>query len=200
MTSSTNLIASALIATLASSALAADGYLSQPALFNDRLCFVSERDLWTARLPADPTLPVVAYRLTNGAGVESHPIFSPYGTRIAFTAEYEGNIDVYVMPIDGGQPTRLTFHPDSDEAISWTPDGKSIAFRSPRANPLGHMDLWTVDATGGLAQPIPAKTNPAKTTFILFLKFKFFTKPPVLFRRRLQVLIKLMASLLLHTG
>ncbi len=152
MTSATQHLASALVAALASVAAAAEGYLSQPALFNDRLIFVSERDLWTARLPADPNAPVVAYRLTNGAGSEFHPIISPASTRIAFTAEYEGNTDVYVMPIDGGRPTRLTFHPDADEAIGWTPDGKSIAFRSPRGNPLGHQDLWLVDATGGLAR------------------------------------------------
>ncbi|MFO0827145.1 MAG: PDZ domain-containing protein [Phycisphaerales bacterium] len=148
-----------LVATLAltfvSAAHAAEGYLSQPALFADRLIFVSERDLWTARIPADAAAPVVAHRLTNGAGAEGRPIISPDGTRIAFSAEYEGNVDVYVMPIEGGAPTRLTFHPRPDEPVAWTPDGKRIAFRSTRSNPLGRQELFFVDATGGMATRTP---------------------------------------------
>lgn len=135
------------------STFAAQGYLTNPAIHGDRIVFVSERDLWTARLPQDASAPIVASRLTNGAGLESKPVISPDGTKVAYAAEYEGNLDVYVMPIDGGAPTRLTYHPGNDEPLAWTRDGSRIAFRSPRANPLGRQELWFVDANGGIAVP-----------------------------------------------
>ena len=52
-----------------------------------------------------------ARRLTAGAGIETDPVFSPDGTLIAFTGEYDGNLDVYVVPAAGGVPRRLTCHP-----------------------------------------------------------------------------------------
>ena len=63
-----------------------------------------------------------------------YPVFSPDGTQIAFTGEYDGNLDVYVIPAAGGEPRRLTYHPDPDVPVGWTPDGKTILFRSPRAS------------------------------------------------------------------
>ena len=56
-------------------------------------------------------------------GVESSPYFSPDGKIVAFTGEYDGNIDVYVVPIEGGEPTRLTWHPGPDVVRGFTPDG-----------------------------------------------------------------------------
>ncbi len=126
------------------------GYYSQPALFGDRIVFVSEGDLWTATVGESEDGPIVAYRLTSSDGSESHPCFSPDGRMLAFTAEYDGNNDVYVMPIDGGSPKRLTFHPDPDHALTWTPDGRQVLFRSQRTNPLGRWELWRVSALGGM--------------------------------------------------
>lgn len=136
---------------------AADGYCSQPAMHGDRIVFVSEGDLWIASLgapaAAGATERVTAHRLTNGPGLESNPVISPDGTRVAFSAEYEGNRDVYVMPLAGGLPERITFHPDPDQPLAWSPDGARIAFRSPRLNPLGRPELFWVGATGGIAEP-----------------------------------------------
>jgi tricorn protease len=148
----------ALAFTSLPTASAADGYLTQPALHGDTLVFVSEGDLWVARLPGGAgqgSERVTAYRLTNGAGSEGNPILSPDGTRVAFAAEYEGNRDVYVMPLAGGAPTRVTYHPGSDQPLAWSPDGRQITFRSARGNPLGRQELWTVSADGGLAERIP---------------------------------------------
>ncbi|MBL9118552.1 MAG: PD40 domain-containing protein [Phycisphaerae bacterium] len=141
------------ISCAAGSALAADGYLSQPALCGDRLLFVSEGDLWIATLDPSAADRVTAHRLTNGPGMESDPVISPDGTRVAFAGEYEGNRDVYVMPLAGGVPQRLTFHPGSDVPLVWSRDGKRIAFHSERYNPLGRQEAFWVDATGGLAEP-----------------------------------------------
>ena len=51
---------------------------------------------------------------------------------IAFTAEYDGNTDVFVVPAIGGVPKRLTYHPAADAAVGWTPDGKYVIFRLAR--------------------------------------------------------------------
>ena len=77
------------------------------------------------------------------------PHVSPDGRWVAFTGEYDGNPDVYVMPVDGGSPTRLTFHPGPDVALGWTPDGRTVLFRSRRAQPLGRWELWRVSSAGG---------------------------------------------------
>src|SRR5690349_10776061 len=72
-----------------------------------------------------------ARQLTTG-GHEGAPVFSPDGKWIAFTGQYDGNVDVFVMPADGGEPKRLTWHPGADIATGWTPDGKKVLFHSNR--------------------------------------------------------------------
>ena len=70
--------------------------------------------------------------MTSHPGEEQNPYFSPDGKHIAFTASYDGNVDAYVIPTDGGEPTRLTWHPGDDIVRGFTPDGK-VLFSSPRA-------------------------------------------------------------------
>jgi tricorn protease len=96
-----------------------------------------------------------ARRLTTGIGLETDPVFSPDGSRIAFTGEYDGNFDVYVMPSEGGQPKRLTYHPGIDIAVGWTPDGKSVLFHSGRASASRYNKLFTVPAEGGFPTELP---------------------------------------------
>src|SRR5688572_26374831 len=101
------LIPFAAISAVASGVNAAEvGYYSQPALHGDRLVFVSEGDLWTATVPPDGTsasaatsAAIIAHRLTSSDGVEGRPVFSVDGRFIAFSAQYDGNTDVYTMPI-----------------------------------------------------------------------------------------------------
>jgi tricorn protease len=130
---------------------AEQGLLSQPALHGNRLIFVSEDDLWSADLARpEPDGTLLAWRLTSSPGAERNPSISPDGARLAFTAEYDGNPDVYVMPINGGVPQRLTFHPAEDVALDWSSDGRDVLFRSGRAHPLGRDELFRVPAAGGL--------------------------------------------------
>jgi len=67
-------------------------------------------------------------RLTSDVGIEIDPVFSPDGSMIAFTGEYDGNEDVYVIPAAGGIPKRLTRIPVADQVVGWTRDGKRICF------------------------------------------------------------------------
>src|SRR5262249_21177573 len=96
-----------------------------------------------------------ARRLTTGAGLETHPGFSPDGSQGAVAAEYDGNLDVYVGPVGGGGPKRLKYHPDPDLPIGWTPDGKAVLFRSTRASHGRFTRLFTVPLTGGMESELP---------------------------------------------
>jgi tricorn protease len=119
--------------------------LSQPAISNTHIAFVYAEDLWVANL--DGSQP---RRLTVDEGVESFPVFSPDGKTIAFSAQYDGNIDVYIIPVEGGMPKRLTWHPAPDAVRGFTNDGKSVLFVSPRfASNNRYSQAFTVPVTGG---------------------------------------------------
>lgn len=124
--------------------------LQKPALRRNQIVFVSGGDLWSvAREGGD------ARRLTTSAGIETNPAFSPDGTQVAFTGEYDGNVDVFVMPAAGGIPKRLTWHPAPDNVLGWTPDGKRILFASPRTSYSRFFELFTVAAGGGFEERVP---------------------------------------------
>ena len=124
--------------------------LQLPAVCSSQIAFTYAGDLWiVGREGGD------AQRLTVGVGLESYPVFSPDGKSIAFAGEYEGNLDVYVMPAAGGVPVRLTHHPDPDVPVGWTSDGKQIIFRSSRHSYGRFLRLFTVPPTGGPATELP---------------------------------------------
>jgi len=94
-------------------------------------------------------------RLTTGTGIETDPVFSPDGTKIAFTGEYDGNTDVFVIPAIGGVPKRLTYHPAADSAVGWTPDSKYVIFRSNRESTSRYSKLFKLSLDGGLPTALP---------------------------------------------
>jgi len=126
-----------------------DGFYRYPTIGGGTIVFASEGDLWKV-----PATGGVALRLTAHEGEERFPRISPDGRTIAFTAQYEGNDDVYVMPVSGWEPRRLTFHPAPDQAIGWTADGQ-VLFRSRRNHPHGDFRVYTVPPTGGIPHMIP---------------------------------------------
>jgi tricorn protease len=124
--------------------------LQQPTLSRDRIAFSYGGDLWTVDRQGGN-----AVRLTAGVGLEWGPVFSPDGQTIAFTGEYEGNFDVYVVPVGGGEPRRLTHNPSHDVALGWDPDGRRVLFRSGRTSASRFDKLFTVSLTGGLPEELP---------------------------------------------
>src|SRR5262245_18578921 len=125
--------------------------LTDPAVSQTQIAFIYAGDLWTADLDGKNVK-----RLTADVGLESNPAFSPDGKWIAFSAQYEGNTDVYIVPSEGGVPRRLTWHPGADIVQGFTPDGKSVLFTSPRAVFTGrYTQLFTVPIEGGPEQPLP---------------------------------------------
>jgi tricorn protease len=96
-----------------------------------------------------------ARRLVTGSGIESGPVFSPDGSMVAYTGDYDGNEDAYVVASAGGEPRRLTNHPGTDVAVGWTPDGKQILFRSARNSYSRFEKLFTVPVEGGFPTELP---------------------------------------------
>src|SRR5262249_26011367 len=109
-------------ANLACAAEDAPLLATEPTISGREIVFVYGGYLWSVSRAGGE-----ARQLTTG-GHESSPYFSPDGKWIAFTGQYDGNDDVYVMPAAGGEPRRLTWHPANDAAVGWTPDGKRVLF------------------------------------------------------------------------
>lgn len=127
--------------------------LQRPTFNGSLIVFSYAGDLWTVDHTGGH-----ASRLTTGTGIETDPVFSPDGTMIAFTGEYDGNTDVFIVSATGGIPKRLTYHPAADFAVGWTPDGKSVIFRSNReSGSPRYTKLFKVSVNGGLpiALPLP---------------------------------------------
>ncbi len=134
-----------------------------PDVDGDRVVFSYASDLWIS-----PASGGTAVRLTAHPGMEVFAKFSPDGKWIAFTGQYDGDEQVYVMPATGGEPKQLTFYPAKgpltprwgydNQVMGWTTDGKSIVFRSQRDSyTLPISRLYTVSMTGGapVALPMP---------------------------------------------
>ena len=122
----------------------------KPTVNRTDIVFAYAGDLWIV-----PRQGGDAKRLTNGVGIETNPVFSPDGSMIAFTGEYDGNTDVYVVPATGGVPKRLTYHPSGDAVVGWTADGKQVLFASSRNSTSGYNRLFTVGLNGGLPAEVP---------------------------------------------
>ncbi len=131
-----------------------------PDIFGDKVAFTYGGDIWTA-----PAKGGVATRITAHPGLELFAKFSPDGKWIAFTGQYDGDEQVYVIPSAGGVPRQLTFYPArgplpprwgyDNQVYGWTNDGKRIVFRSHRdSRTLPVSRLYTVSIDGGPAEPL----------------------------------------------
>jgi len=117
------------------------GYYRYPAISGDIIVFTAEGDLWSVGAKGGP-----ARRLTSNPGQELHAAISPDGKTVAFSAEYEGPMDVYTMPVDGGLPQRLTW--DASGIVGgWTPDGR-VLYRTLRYSTLPDPKLVAISSDG----------------------------------------------------
>ena len=116
-----------------------------------QVCFVYGGDIWIADKNGG-----TAIQLTHSQGEESYPKFSPDGQSIAYTAEYRGNLDVYVMPVKGGLPTRVTYQSHADRMIDWHPDGTHLLFASRREmGQRSARQFFKVAKEGGFPEKLP---------------------------------------------
>ncbi len=124
--------------------------LQHPTLSATQIAFVYAGDLWSVSRSGG-----VAQRLTAGIGTVSRPAFSPDGSEIAFTGNYNGNSDVYLIPAAGGEPKRLTYHPSPDLVVGWTRDGTQVMFASNRSSFESFNRLFTISRQGGFPLELP---------------------------------------------
>jgi tricorn protease len=115
-----------------------------PDVSATHIAFVYAGDIWTV-----PKTGGMATRLTSAPGEELFPRFSPDGSRIAFSANYDGNLDAYVVPTLGGEPVRLTYHPMDDRVVGWHPDGRRVLIASSRESGRQRYSQFYLVATGG---------------------------------------------------
>ncbi|HTS62090.1 MAG TPA: PDZ domain-containing protein [Candidatus Acidoferrales bacterium] len=139
-----------LLSTTLSSAFAAIHLMQRPTMSRTEIVFSYGGDLWRVSREGGS-----ATRLTGGTGFETEALFSPDGKTVAFTGEYDGNIDIFTMPMAGGVPKRLTWHPAADHVVGWSPDGKKILFRSNRDSHSRYTQLYTVAPEGSPADALP---------------------------------------------
>jgi tricorn protease len=162
------LVTFGLILAFATSASAQTKLLRFPDICGDQVAFCHGGDLWRASAEGG-----TATRITAHPGQELFPKFSPDGKWIAFTAQYDGDEQVYVVPTGGGVPRQLTYYPAhgplaprwgfDNQVYGWTPDGKSVLFRSLRDADGGRTmtALYTVGVHGGLPVKLPMPTAGA---------------------------------------
>ena len=132
-----------------------------PATNGKDVVFSYAGDLWTVPIQGGE-----ARRLTSHVGYEMFGRFSPDGKTIAFTAEYDGNREVYSIPAEGGEPVRLTYTSTNGRddlgdrmgpnnmVMTWSPDGKQIVFRNRIGDGFEGL-LWTISPNGGMPAQIP---------------------------------------------
>ena len=125
--------------------------LRYPDVSATQIAFVYAGDIWVA-----PKSGGDALRLSSPKGEETFPRFSPDGSQIAFSGNYDGNTDLYVVPTTGGLPKRLTYHGAPDRMLEWYPDGKSILFATSRTSEKDRFNqLYKISANGGLPEKLP---------------------------------------------
>lgn len=142
-------------------------YYRYPAIHGDMIIFTAEGDLWSVSAKGG-----AARRLTSNPGKEVHAAISPDGQTVAFNAEYEGPVDVYTMPVDGGLPQRRTWDGDTTVA-GWTPDGR-VLVRTTRYSTLPDPKLVAIDASG--KREIVPLAQAASGSYSADGKTLFFTR------------------------
>ena len=134
-----------------------------PTVGGDKIVFCYAGNLYSVGIDGG-----TAVKLTSHVGYESFPRISPDGKTIAFTGQYDGNTEVYTMPIEGGEPVRLTYSAlvsrdqigermgPNNIVMGWTPDGSQIVYRSKQHNFSGLRGrLCKISVDGGLPEVIP---------------------------------------------
>jgi len=148
------------VAVMASVSANADGLFRYPDVCGSRVVFSHAGDLWMVSAQGGR-----AWRLTSSPGLEVSPKFSRDCTKIAFTAQYDGNFNVYVMDANGTNIHQVTFEGDvghvpgrfgpNNMVLDWTPDGKILFFSRRDTFNIWFGRLFLVSPDGGWPQAIP---------------------------------------------
>jgi len=124
-----------------------------PSVSRTNIAFAYAGELWIVDRNGGE-----ARKFLNQPGEKFSPCFSPDGSQLAFSMSVNENLDIYVAPVAGGEPKRLTWHPKDDHALGWTPDGKNVLFRSHRIFDA-MARLFTIPSQGGFETELPLPTG-----------------------------------------
>jgi tricorn protease len=124
--------------------------LEQPDISERHIAFVYDGDVWVANRDGSG-----AYRLTTAEGQESQPHFSPDGASIAFSGNYDGNVDVYVVPIAGGSPRRLTWHSADDFVEGFDAQGRIVFSSQSDVQTARDVHLFRIDPKAAFPERLP---------------------------------------------
>ena len=134
------------------------GMIRYPDVGPTHIVFMYANDLWLVPREGGQAVP-----LSSPAGSETFPRFSDDGQTIAFSGNYDGNTDIYTIPVGGGIPTRVTHHPAGELLSGWTPDGKLIFSSNSHSGLARAPRLFTVNSEGGLPVQLPVPYGVAGT-------------------------------------
>ncbi len=116
-----------------------------------QIAFVYAGDIWLADKGGG-----VAVRISSPGARNPSRASRRMASLLAFTGDYDGNEDIYVMPVAGGLPRRITHHGAPDRMLGWYPDGKSILYATSMTSPKNRFNqLYRVSADGGLPEKLP---------------------------------------------
>ncbi len=125
--------------------------LQYPDVSATHIAFTYGGDVWIVSKEGG-----TAYKLTSAKGTELLARFSPDGKQLAFSGNYNGNLDIYVMPSLGGMPERITHHGMGDRLLDWYPDGNTLLFASSRESGKQRFNqFYKVSNNGGLPEKLP---------------------------------------------
>ncbi|MCL1141797.1 S41 family peptidase [Shewanella gaetbuli] len=159
------------VSAFSSTALASNGYYRAPALHENTLVFTAEGDLWTTQVNAQQ-----AKRLTTHAAEELDATISHDGQWVAYSANYEGSTEIYVMPIAGGVPKRVSFENSRVRLQGWTATGEILYSTDNAFGPANYWVLKTVNPQTLSVNNIPLADAiegviDAKGEYVYFTQF-----------------------------
>ncbi len=126
------------------------GMLRTPDVSATQIVFRYADDLWLVDRAGGEAKP-----LSSPSGSESFPRFSPDGKTIAFMGNYDGGVDIYTLPIEGGIPFRVTYHPSGENLCEWTAGGQLLFNIFGMGNHPRTRELYSVSPAGGLPEKMP---------------------------------------------
>ena len=142
--------------------------LRYPDISQQQIVFTYANGLWVVDKNGGVAQPVA-----DPPGSESFARFSPDGKSIAFLGNYEGNRDIYVTPIDGGIPARVTYNPATEVPADWMNDGRLLFSATGVGTYPRAPQIFSVDSKGGLPSefPTPYGANPTVSNDGKFLAY-----------------------------
>lgn len=127
--------------------------IQYPDVSETHICFTFGNDLWLVEKDGGK-----AIKLSSPDGRETNPKFSPDGNTIAYEANYDGNFDIYTIPVEGGVPQRVTGHGMTELIMDWSGDGNDILYTSSmESGKQRWSQFYLIDKDGGLPDKLPVE-------------------------------------------